>query len=616
MTRPTEPSPLEAGARRWLPVLLAAASLAVLAGWTRSLFPTPSGTLGHDWSYFLPTLLAGAYWLAENGPLEPPIFTPAFCGGVPLLANPQSVFYSLPQALFLHVSPVNAAHLLLVVSALVGAVGTYLLARGPFATSREASTLAAVLFLFNGFLVFRIVIGQPHFHTFALLPWMAWALLRRPDDAGGGLGAAARYAPVVGGVGLALAYVVYAGAPNIVVPMGLAVLLVWLLHAVVRGPRHAFWLVGAAAALLAAFLAAWKALPAQAFMDGIPREHGINLFDRPLHGAIWLIRGLFLSHTIQEGDWFGREGIGFPRSEAEFGLTPVPLVLLGWALWRTLRGGGAPTPPRGRVVRYGLPLAVALTLPFLMSVHLAGWSWHDFLNRIPYVSDQAQLMRWWFVYIPVVVAASALAFDRALTTGWTRSVGLAVAVVGVLGFNLATDLDYYHKEPYDPSLVVEAWHDLQKGGSPPPVREVGWPTPIAERGARTFSLDLNDRLVEGVSPFPCYEPVFGYFLGFFPHRDRLERAPPWRLSDGRFNFRNPACYIYGPANECEPGDHFQAHERSAVRALTHYRPFPYETPGWQRAAGGLSLLGLLVALSALATPPLIAFRRRRGGPPA
>lgn len=619
MTRPngTDPSGMTV-LRSWLPAIVLAGSVAVFAGWTRSLFPTPGGTLGHDWSYFLPTLLAGNYWIAENGLLVPPVFSPAFCGGVPFLANPQSLFYSLPQALFLIVSPVNAAHLLLVLSAVVGAAGAYRLARSPFGISREAATLAAVLFLFNGFLTFRLVIGQPHFHTFALVPWLAWALLREPggapDDA---VGRSARHVATGGGVGLALAYFVYAGSPNILVPVGFAVVMVWLLHAVVRGPRHSFWAVGLGATLLGAAISAWKAAPARVFLDAVSREHGINLFDSPLAGADWLVRGLFFAHTIQDGDWFGREGIGFPRSEAEFGLTPVPLLLVGWALWKVIRGRGGAKPPARRLVLYGLPLAALLALPYLMSVHLAGWGWHDLLNRIPYVQDQAQLMRWWFVYIPPAVAAAAVAFDRVLEAPRGRLVGLGVAVGLVVAFNLATDLTYYHEEPYDPVLVVEGWHDLRAGGAPPPVVEVGWPADAAPRGERAFSLDLNDRMTEGVSPFPCYEPVFGYFLRFFPNRAALEHAPPWRLSESRFNFRNPACYIYGDANRCAPGDHFTEDERASLDALTRYRPFPYRIPGWQRLASGLSLTGLALALLALAVPPMVSLLRRRapgGGP--
>ena len=596
---------------------LALAASVVLALWTRSFFPTPQGTLGHDWSYFLPTLLAGNYWIAENGLLAAPIFTPAFCAGVPFLANPQSVFYSVPQALFLVVSPVTLGHLLLVGSAMVGAAGAYRLARGPFGTSREAATLAAVLFLFNGFLTFRLAIGQPHFHTFALIPWITWALLRDPGGRPGDrLDRTARHAATAGAVGLALAYFVYAGAPNILVPAGFAVLLLWFLHALCRSPRQSFWAVGAAAMVIGAAVAAWKLAPARVFMEAIPRLHGINLFDNPLEGASWLVRGLFFAHTIEEGGWFGRHGIGFPRSETEFGLTPVPLLLLVGAGWVWLRRAVGSPEERRRRLRYGIPLAVLLTLPYLINVHVTEQAWHDLLNRLPYIQDQAQLMRWWFVYIPVVVAASAVAFDRLLERPRVRMVGVVTATAAVVLFNLATDRTSYLEEPYDPALVVDAWDQLRAGAPPPPVEQVGWPPDGSPRGDREFSLDLNDRMTEGVSPFPCYEPVFGYFLQFFPQRETLEWGSPTALSDGHFNFRNPACYIYGEANECTPGDRFQAEERASLEALTQYRPFPYETPTWQRRAQWLSLLGLTLALGAVVLPAGVGgLRRWRKGPP-
>src|ERR1700758_5093420 len=72
------------------------------------LLPTADGMIGHDYRYFLPYMLSGMQWISRNGWLTVPYFTPDYCGGIPWLANPQSIFYSVPQFLSLLTNPVTA----------------------------------------------------------------------------------------------------------------------------------------------------------------------------------------------------------------------------------------------------------------------------------------------------------------------------------------------------------------------------------------------------------------------------------------------------------------------------------------------------------------------------
>ncbi len=59
-------------------------------------FPTPRGTIGHDFGLCLAGTVDGFIWFAKNGPWEVPWFTPGFCGGQPYFADPQSGYYSVP----------------------------------------------------------------------------------------------------------------------------------------------------------------------------------------------------------------------------------------------------------------------------------------------------------------------------------------------------------------------------------------------------------------------------------------------------------------------------------------------------------------------------------------
>jgi hypothetical protein len=80
-------------------LLVLTLSTAILMITVNHLVPSADGMLGHDYGYFFPYLLSGVQWAYRNGWLAIPYFTPDYCGGIPWLANPQSMFYSAPQLL-------------------------------------------------------------------------------------------------------------------------------------------------------------------------------------------------------------------------------------------------------------------------------------------------------------------------------------------------------------------------------------------------------------------------------------------------------------------------------------------------------------------------------------
>src|SRR6516162_2944235 len=97
------------------------ASTTTLVTTVNRLVPTPEGFLGPDYAYYIPYLLTGVQWIYQNGWLTIPYFTPDYCGGVPWLVNPQSMFYSVPQLLTLMLgNPVSAINFTLIVFATLG----------------------------------------------------------------------------------------------------------------------------------------------------------------------------------------------------------------------------------------------------------------------------------------------------------------------------------------------------------------------------------------------------------------------------------------------------------------------------------------------------------------
>src|SRR5512135_3628524 len=98
-------------------------------------FPLPNGLMGHDYALTMPAFEDGYLWFRNNGFLSPPWFTPSFCAGQPYFADPQSVFYSVPQFLAFVMDPLSAIHASVLLFAGLGFWGTYVLGRRTFALS-------------------------------------------------------------------------------------------------------------------------------------------------------------------------------------------------------------------------------------------------------------------------------------------------------------------------------------------------------------------------------------------------------------------------------------------------------------------------------------------------
>ncbi len=566
--------------RRTLDRLLAMAVLAAIAayvGHALAFFPDAQGKLGDDYEYFLPLLLAGKYWIAENGFLAVPRFSPAFCGGLPFLANPQSIFYSAPQALSLIAGPIASFFWTSIAFALIGAGGTYALMRRRFEVSVPAAALSAVLFLFNGFLFHRMAAGQATYHVVGLAPLLCCLMLTRLDGEGSLLRRALRSAVRVAGAAAILAYFVFAGAPNLLVPLGLACLAVWLLHALLRQPVHSFWITGAVAGVIAAAAAAAKIAPAMVFVHEFPRSHEIVLFADARQLAQALFLGFFLPSFLPDHLW----GLGKHEFEFGVGLAALLLPLEAWdrhgklrALRQLISGG------LGRSIKLAA-LFMILVLPIWLNY--GGPAHAAFLKSLPYIGDNVVLVRWFFIYVMPLIVGAGSALDFVCKSPLSRT---GVALVGMLvtvAPALLADRPFYDRQPYDPARVLAADTALGATGSVPPITRIG----SIDGAAR------NEAMLAGASSHPCYEPLFGY---------HLEALPPG-LAAGPIlagpHLRNPACYIYGAENGCAPGAVFDDTRRHDEASSAAYHSFAYALPAWQRWADRLSLVALALILLGL-----------------
>ena len=557
-------------------------------------FPTMYGTLGHDYSRVLPDLLDGYFWFRSNGLFEPFWFTPAFCGGQPALGDPQSGFYSVAQFLGFFLNPLASVYTTVLLFASLGFWGFYLLLRSCFGASRQAAVLGAALFMFNGFFIHRMMIGHFAFHGVMLIPGIAWFLLRPAAKS-------CAYSTLLNGiaVGCMLAYGFYSGMVHLLLPCTAAVLAIACVHGLAGREATGFVQRSLFAALVVTGLAAAKLLMTLSYLHNFPRSD----YSLPGVSSLWnalrlLFSMLFFSPAdiaeqalplIQGMQW------ALDRHEWEYGVTLVPLLIILAAAGVLFRTRGALPQMNAAKWAWLALLGFILALPLALNIYTPGWN--AFLKQVPVIKSSSNLLRWFVIYIPIVILAAALLLDRISAQANRRNALLIAALAALILINAVKDRTFYQTQPYRPGTIINAWQAASNSTAQARIQYIGT---FADTNTR-MKISGNDLIAAGASQLGCYNPMFGYRLENFPIKS-LRPGPVMAEMDGRLNIKNPACYLYPQENSCVPGDHFTLSQRDAAQAFADYKPYPFELSSAQQIANWVTLitLTLLALLFAIA----------------
>ncbi len=533
--------------------------------------------LGGDYTFFIPRLTYGYFWVIENGFTSLPWFVPGFCGGLPFYADPQVMFFSVPQMLMFLFEPQMVVLITFVLFAFLGAIGMYLLCRALTLTP-WFGLLGACLFLFNEFYLARMLAGHFTYHVFPLIPLLTWLIISSDRHRVMTLSLA----------GLCVAYFVHAGAVNFLIPAMMSVFSLLLLHYLVKADFRVFGnllIVG-----VIGFLLSLSKLSASfAFVRWFPREGlSLGLFNGLQDTLIALFTSLFMSPWILLDDM--EIGYIVQQHELRFGLTMVPLFLILFGLWRL----------PGLLSRLTLSRFVALILlillcliPLLLSVRSEVLN--DVLKSLPYFREMSLAVRWIGLLIPLFIVAPVLMFAAgAEQKNRDRRVSMVVLVLsfGLLGVSHLFFEKTQDAFMYAPAQMNAAVTSVREGGAVPTVATI-----VSHEGQASFS-GVDDRFLTGGSSLICYQALFGYGLETYPIGSLIPGSVFAQRGD-RFNVKNPACYLYPEENSCYPGDHFTIAQETQAARFTTNQPFRWKKPWWQLTADLVSLVSVVLVLLAL-----------------
>jgi hypothetical protein len=564
--------------------------------------------IGLDYAYFMPSFLSGHFHFVANGPFSVPWFTPSECGGLPFLPNPQVMYYSLPQLLVLLLEPVLAFRVFYLITVLVGFVGMAGLLRGPLGTSLPGALLGALVFALNGFFFERMLVGHMAYASIALLPAWAWILLAGSSDTP--WWRRALRVLVAGGVP---ALMIFGGSAGSMVPFGLALVGILLVHALRRGSSWGPWLGLAGSGMFGLCLAALKVLPTVAFLRQFPRDFydvaGVPGLGKAL---VLVLHSLFLGGAVAAPySHLSGYAFGLDQYELDYSVSVVPLVLLAALAVRSLRRPAAEPPAASPWGRRALVAALAglLLLPVALNLHWAPWT--AILERTPYVRNSSLLLRWITIDIPILAVLAALALDALAPRARSRLWLAAVAAVVVLGQQALAAASIELSPRYDPRPMSAAHAAARQEGTVVPIAVLGRMVDAA--GHTVAPLHRDDLMLHGASQILCYEPLFGYDLEHLDVRGlRLDAVTA--EYDGRLNMRDPACMLYPEHNECGTDGRFATGRLAELQAFAAYRAIPFGAPPSHSVALYTSLAAwaaLLAALTALLGLGLWRWRARR-----
>ena len=498
----------------------------------------------------------------------------------------------------LYFPPLESVRISIFLYAALGFWGTYWLLRVRFECGPQAAFLGGTLFLFNGFYAHRMIVGHFGYQVFMLLPWLMLLLLpRRELSNGDGLLEKVRAYGGVAVGGVLIAFSVFSGFANTMVPGAMAVVAIACLRLSSWKEWRSFLGQSGLATLIAIGLCASKLSAIQAYLGNFPRsDYKLPGIAGVMDALQLLFTALFISPANIEDlvaprlanvQWF------LGRHEWEYGVSFIPVLII--ALYWLQKLFPSPQPPPaergserllGQVLIGGL-LGVILTFP--LAINLYTPEWNGILKSLPLLKNSSTLIRWWIIYIPIVIVYAAMAFEQLRWSPVHKRLLAAAAVAGVVWLNFVQDRSIYHMEPYNPKAMEEAYAKTREQGFGPEIKYIG--ANVDANGKIVLTADRNDLIAYGISQLFCYYPSFGYRLENFPVKT-LHPGTVFEEKDGYLNIKNPACYIFPQENHCQPGDHFRTDQREQAEAFVHYKPYPFEISSRQALANAITLAAL------------------------
>ena len=560
----------------------------------QQFFPNSKGLLGHDYEQFIPNFMFGKIWFYKNF-LSIPWFTPSFCCGIPFYADPQTMYYSIPQIIFLIFNPIFSIKIIFFIFSLFGYLGMFLLVRKSFKFNSYVSLLCSSLFLFNGFFIYRAIAGHIAYLSYIFIPLYCFFLINSYEHQI----KKQRFIFLILS-SITFANFFHSGSGPIILIIFVSILSVLFLYShLINNFKIFINLI--LSSLIGILISLSKITAVLFFLKNFPRNYPATEF----HSFFSFIKIFFLSLFIKPNAEYFNNNVtsmfpfGIHEMEYTVGLAPVFLLFFVFFLNKNIFKLNYFN------IRFFIITIIILFIPIFFNINFLNQ--FQLISKVPILNSTWIQFRWITIYILPIIIVSGLIIHN-LNFNSLKKKYLSIFLISILLIqNFTKDKSWHFQDQkYNLKNAIEFSLNMKIGKQP----EILGPAVLMDKfdsPKKTFN--KNDMFFYGFSSFLCYQPIFGYGLEklntkkiifnskkIYSDNTYLLYSNKLDERGGYFTFFDPSCFIFSKENNCLPGDIFKISETEKLIKFTSYEKFNFKQNKIQVVANYLSIFSFVFCL--------------------
>ena len=563
----------------------------------QDFFPNKNLNLGNDYSQFIPNFIFGKIWFHKNF-LSVPWFSPSFCCGIPFFGDPQTMYYTIQQLFFIIFSPIIALKLIFLFFSFIGFVGTFLLINKSFKKNIYIALIASSLFLFNGFVNYRLVIGSVVSLNYIFIPLYCYLVINSFYNNENKK--TSFFFIIISG--LLLSHIIQSTGGPIAIITILSIIFITLLHVYffekIQIFYHLFF-----SFLVGFLISSSKIIASLSLLNNFPRENPPIFFESYYDLISNVFRSLFFYPDSQKFNLNVINSLPYKMEvhELEFGITIVPLIifLLFFINIKKFKF------PKFSPIKLIALLAMFLLLVFAGSINVLNDQLGIIFRELPLIKSNWVNFRFLAIFIlPIIIIVSFIIDKIILTENKIKMFALTCLLI-IFFQNYFYKKDYYHKQNYKTETIQEFYYDKNRLKNIK-VKNI---VIITDKNKKPLiNLQRNNLFIHELSPMFCYNTLYGYNLEALPQNfifNKLNEVnenlfyytgDPKLVTNDKLNFFDPSCFVYPNENNCKPGDLFDKSKINQLENLLNYKSYDFKLSFIQKIFNFINVFSIIFSI--------------------
>ncbi len=544
---------------------------------------------GEDFYYFVPNLVFGKLWFIKNG-IIPPDFAAHKCGIIPFFADPNSVYYSLIQVLFIFFSPSSSIKIFFFILSFLSFIGTFLLFKRSFKFSKYISLICSSIFLFAGNNVYPMLAGHVNLVLFMLVPINCYLIIESLQNKNSNL----KYICLILSSIIFSSYI-YGGAAAIF-PFIVVTSFIIILIFSIESKNNLIFKNYFLSLFIGLIISASKISYTLHLLENFPRKLDSTILTNFLNFLYTFVTSFFL---VPDPFFYERQQFNIKKTYMhlhglEFGLSVIPLLMFFLLIFNYKK-------IKKIEFNFNKILLIILLIFPIFYIFKFGFI-TEILEKMPIVSSIWERNRFFYIYtIPIIIlcAYSFKITEFLNNKKITILLIVLIPIVQTFTYHLARDYffpekSFKNKAIYSMKSVSEFSKNIKKEN-------------INSYGIKNIDyfidqnrLDKNEGFLTSTCKLFCYSTAYGYHAEKLPI-NFISRAKDYQdkikvLEDGLYNVFNPSCLLFPEENSCKIGDRIKKNENELINNLLNYEPIKFKKPIIQEISNFLSKYSIIFLL--------------------